>query len=390
MNDSERSEMNDREANKVMQFIDPDINLIEYLRKDCNSAISTCMQCGSCTAVCELSPEDKPFPRKEMIWASWGLRDKLLGDPDIWLCHQCGDCTVTCPRDVRPGDVIASLRSYHYLHYARPRFLGRWLHSPRYLPLIILIPALVIAGIIALTGSIKMPEGPVNYSTFFPHIWLNVSFFFFVVLFYGIFISGIMEFLREMKQRSDVPLVSGCLWRSIWQVLKEILTHQPFRKCTTNRFRYTAHFLVFWGFVLLLVVTLFAILSTLLFEYPLPFLNPIKIAGNLGGMMLVIGLSIMISMRLFNRRNLSGSNYFDWFFPVALLLLTLSGGAVEIARFQNWTPAYLLYFIHLVLVWIVILYAPYSKFGHFVFRTAALVAARQRGRQITNKKLPLI
>ena len=71
-----------------MDLINPDISLIDYLREDCKSEISTCMQCGSCSAVCELSPEDKPFPRKEMIWASWGLREKILGDPDIWLCHR--------------------------------------------------------------------------------------------------------------------------------------------------------------------------------------------------------------------------------------------------------------------------------------------------------------
>lgn len=369
-----------------MQFIEPDTSLIEYLRRDCNSAISTCMQCGSCSAVCELSPEDKPFPRKEMIWASWGLREKILGDPDIWLCHQCGDCTVTCPRDVRPGDVIASLRSYHYLYYARPRFLGKWLHSPKYLPLIIFFPALIIAGIIALAASIKVPEGPVNYSIFFPHLWLNVSFFSFVLVFYGFFVSGIMQFLREMNQRAGLPVSSGALWKNSWQVLKEILTHRHFRQCNTNRFRYTAHFLVFWGFVLLLAVTLFAILSTLFFEYPLPFLNPIKIGGNLGGMMLVTGISIMVFIRLFNRRNRAGSNYFDWSFLITLWLLTVSGGLVEMARFMNWTAAYLIYFIHLVLVWMVILYAPYTKFGHFLFRTVALIAAKQRGRQILKNK----
>ncbi len=139
---------------------------------------------------------------------------------------------------------------------------------------------------------------------------------------------------------------------------------------------------------MLLAVTLFAILSTLFFEYPLPFLNPIKIAGNLGGMMLLTGISIMLLMRLSNRQDRQGSNYFDWFFPVTLLLLTLSGGMVEMARFMNWTAAYLIYFIHLVLVWMVILYAPYTKFGHFLFRTVALIAAKQRGRQILKKQTP--
>ena len=159
------------------QFTEPDIDFIQFMKKDCGAALSTCMQCGTCSAVCDNSPENEPYPRKEMIWASWGLKDKLVGDPDIWLCHNCGDCTTTCPRDVRPGDVIASLRTYSYLFYSRPRFLAKWLHSPKYLPLIILLPALIIFGIISLAGTFKIPEGPVNYSDFFPHSWLNGSFF---------------------------------------------------------------------------------------------------------------------------------------------------------------------------------------------------------------------
>ena len=51
--------------------------------------------------------------------------------------------------------------------------------------------------------------------------------------------------------------------------------------------------LVFWGFILLLFVTFFAILSTIFFEYPLGILNPIKIAGNLGALLLIAGSSLM-------------------------------------------------------------------------------------------------
>jgi len=364
-----------------MNYINPDIQLIEYLRKDCGSAISTCMQCGSCSAVCELSPEDKPFPRKEMIWASWGLKEKILGDPDIWLCHHCGDCTATCPRDVKPGEVIASLRSYHYSHYARPKFLGRWIHNPKFLPVVIAIPVLIISLIIAFAGNIRIPEGPVNYSLFFPHLWLNLSFAFFALVFFGFFTASIRQFIKDVNKSSVLQVTPDKPWKSFWHVFREILLHSNFRKCNTNRYRYTAHLLVFWGFGILLVVTLFAILSTLFFEYPLPFLNPIKVAGNVGGLMLLTGISIMIYMRLYNRKERIRSNYFDWWFLITLLLLTLSGILVEMARFLNWSSAYLIYFFHLVLVWMVILYAPYSKFGHILFRSVALFVAKGRGRE---------
>ena len=106
--------------------------------------LNQCLQCGNCSAVCTLAPSDRPFPRKEMAWAAWGIKEKLIGNPDIWLCHQCGDCSSYCPRDVKPADVIAAIRQKTYMHYARPAFLGKLVNKPVWLPLAPAIPVSVI------------------------------------------------------------------------------------------------------------------------------------------------------------------------------------------------------------------------------------------------------
>ena len=344
------------------------------------SQLNQCMQCGNCSAVCSLAPADRPFPRKEMVWAGWGLKDKLIGNVDIWLCHQCGDCSSYCPRDVKPADVLSAVRQMTYQHYFRPRFLGKLMSEPIWLPVALLIPVVVIFTILSIAGTFKIPEGPIDYSAFFPHAWLNSTFSAITLMFYLLAAWGIGSFWKDMKRQTPPDDLSGKTL-PVFKVLGEILSHSNFSGCGSQRSRKIAHMLVFFGFGLLILVTLYAIWASVTHNYPLPITNPFKIAGNIASLMIYTGLGIMIGHRLFNKSVFGKSGYADWLLLISICLLTLSGTMVELARFGNWSCAYHLYFFHLVAVWFVIMYLPFTKLGHIFLRTTALLYARSIDRK---------
>jgi quinone-modifying oxidoreductase subunit QmoC len=231
----------------------------------------------------------------------------------------------------------------------------------------LLVPFAIIYLIRSLAALETIPAGPVNYSKFFPHAILNSTFGILVLL----AVMGVVMSIRSyMKAVKNDPVFGNrkVSWSSFFSGFKEILSHKRFRSCQEFKLGYYAHFLIFWGFVLLLFVTIFAIISVLFFEYPIPLWNPIKIVGNLASIMLFIGLTSLIIIRIVSRKR-TNSTYFDWVFLISFYLLVISGILLEIFRFADLKSGYYIYYFHLVMVWFIIIYAPYTKFAHVIYRS---------------------
>ncbi|TKJ38511.1 hypothetical protein CEE37_12140 [candidate division LCP-89 bacterium B3_LCP] len=381
-------------------LIEPDLDFIRMLGKHTPGIYKKCMQCGTCSATCELSPDPEPFPRKEMAWASWGMKDLLLGDPDVWLCHQCNDCSAKCPRDVKPGDVMAGIRQAGVIRWSFPSFLGKWASEPQSvifllaIPTLLLILALYLKDPIANVLGIIEPTGEriiYPYSSMFPH-WLLISFFmFFSILASASGIIGAIRFWKAMKTTfpRKNPASAKSLFSSIIVTLKKIIFHDDFSKCTESAPRLWSHMLVLFGFAGLSLVTFWIITIRINpfiqgdFIYPFSFWSPWKILANLGGAAVLAGILLMIMDRYKGKESAHTGKYFDWLLLGTILIVVITGYITEVLHYVRLDPhRHLAYFTHLVFVLGLILYLPYSKLAHIFYRTTALIYDEYTGRNV--------
>jgi quinone-modifying oxidoreductase subunit QmoC len=391
-------------------LLKPDAEFIDELVASGGGDLKKCFQCATCSVVCELSSGPAPFPRKEMIWAQWGLKDRLVADPDIWRCYQCNDCSTRCPRGARPGDVLAAVRAQAIRHYAIPQFMSDWVNQPRFLPLLLVVPAILLGLALLLRGPIEQamhfepPRG--FYAQFVPH-WLLIGFFsLFVGLAVVLALAGVVRFWGNMRRADTSQGGAGevrTLLGSVGRTVASIFRHDRFGKCTNRASRRTVHLLAFYGFLALFATTVWAVMDLYVNPrllgiaslYPFDMTHPIKILANVGAVVLIVGCVKALWDRTGQRAGDAVSTSFDWIFVWWLLGVGVTGAVIEVVRLAVElvgssgleTTAYTIYFIHLVLVFGLLVYLPYSKFAHIVYRTAALVYAERTGREDDTRRL---
>jgi quinone-modifying oxidoreductase subunit QmoC len=365
-------------------LVSPDLRFIKDIRKAGGNSLKKCFQCATCSVTCSHSPSQSPFPRKEMILAQWGQTDRLVADPDIWLCYQCNDCSISCPRGAKPADVLGAIRTYVYKYYSFPAFLGKALASPAALPGLILIPMLVIlVMMLSFTGAnLNILNEEIEFSNFIPQLWLEVLFIGGNILIFLFAFIGLWRFWRALQDSSATPGQTSFL-QAMAATALGIISHSKFKDCDANGPRYLAHILVFFGFTGAMITAGLAVMGLMLvgLESPIPLANPIKWLGNLSGAAGFVGLTIMIVRKIANKAKVGANGYSDWLFIVMLYVVFITGMSAQFARLvESAAAAYSIYYVHLVAVFFLLWYAPYSKFAHMFYRSLALVHARQIGR----------
>ena len=376
-------------------LVEPDVGFIKEVSKLGGQDLKKCFQCATCSVACPISPDTKPFPRKEMIAASWGLKDRLIGNGDIWLCHNCGDCTTLCPRGAKPGDVLAAIRAYAVTEYATPKVLGKMVNDPRSLPILMAIPAAIILVLGLIFNAFGLDW--LNFAPTGDELWqadyisnylvdiIMIPTFFGAV---GVFALGLKRFIADMHanallegKTTKEKIEPAGFVQALIKILPTIFKHNRFSECGENKDRATAHMMVLYGFIGLFIVTncFFIAEWVLHIEGPYSQINPVKWLGNAGGIALLIGGGLMIAKRLGQKDQVT--SYKDWYLLGLVMLLGGTGLLTEMLRLGHlYGLSAIIYFLHLIFVWALFAYTPFSKLAHLVYRTTAMAYEEYSGR----------
>jgi len=376
--------------------VEPDLNFIKDVGILGGEDLKKCYQCATCSVVCPISPDNKPFPRKEMIAASWGLKDKLVKSADPWLCHNCGDCSTRCPRKAKPADVLAAIRAQAITEYSAPKPLAQALNNPMMLPILLLVPAVYILIMGTLMGKIFnfqflnfSPEGTIVHAKMVSTWLVDVVMLTAAGFAAAVFFNGVKRFLCDIHQNAlaegkttQQTIDAGGFIQALIRTIPTILRHAKFDECTENKERGISHMLVLFSFIGLFIVTNIFFVAIYVFQNHGPYtqMNPVKWLANISGVALIIGSFLLIKTRM-NKPD-QKSAYKDWLLLGLVFGLGVTGMGAQLTRLAGWAaPSYTIYFIHLMVIWFTFAYLPFSKLAHLVYRTVAMTYAEYAGRK---------
>ncbi len=384
----------------------PDIAFARKLQEAGGDSLKKCYQCATCAVACPMAPAGAPYPRKEMAWASWGLGDKLRTDVDIWLCHNCGNCSDLCPRGANPADVMSAARTVVYQDLVEPRKVGELMSSPKGLQWLIGIPAALWALVwvimsVSAGGFFPRAEdgsivfGKIFYGDYTIDPIFMITFFAAVIL----IIRGAMKLWKSFQPEGKLLVIGKkrpwwlCAWDVLWE---EIIFASRFDECEdgpkTGKAapgRRVSHTVLVWAFCILAFVTAVValghwggkIIPAIDIHTPMRQTFPVKILANIGALMLVIGLGMLTARRLMLNKKTQRSSWSDWYLLGVIWTVAVTGIFSQIFRLADCVHlAFLVYYLHLVAVWMLFAYLPWSKLAHAVYRFTALLYVRMYGR----------
>ena len=135
-----------------------------------------------------------------------------------------------------------------------------------------------------------------------------------------------------------------------------------------EKWKWLSHSLVMWGFILLGVATT---LNWIMDPkgYPLPVWHVVRVSGNLGGFLFIVGLAIIVVRYGSNEVKRDSIDTGNYLFAFLLIMAGVTGFASEFAsEFNAAGIIYSIYMSHLMFCAVLLTTAPFTKFIHAIGR----------------------
>ncbi len=215
----------------------------------------------------------------------------------------------------------------------------------------------------------------------------------------AILVRGSMKLWDRFKPKGKTTYIGPhrnwllCIWDVLWE---EVISANRFSECADGpktgqpeQSRRLSHTMIVWSFCILAFVTAVValghwggkIIPAILIETPMPQTFWVKIIANVGAVLLLVALALLTWRRLSLNRKYQTSSYYDWYLLGIIWLVALTGMGCQIFRLMDCIhTAFIVYYLHLVFVWMLFAWVPWTKLGHFVYRAVAMVYVRMYGR----------
>jgi len=327
-----------------------------------------CINCGNCTAICNLTTETDRFPRQIIRMVQMGMKEELLGSKEIWLCYNCGQCSETCPQQAEPANLMAAARCYAITYYA-PFKIGLLFCKHPILGGIITTLLILFFGLFMYSEGEVMAEDSLKLFGFLSREFIHTSGLIAMAIFGVIAIYTIYNMIRHITKANHITsevfrksLKEKGL-KAIWEsVFVLSLAQKKYRQECESREDYKHWFLSKW---FVHAATMWGFLGLLL----------TRLIGTLSGILFMYGVSILLYKRIFSvDKAHSYSRPSDWIFLILLWLSGTTGFIIEIALYLPGAPmwGYWMFIVHVAVSMVLLLLIPFTKFAHAIYRIVAL------------------
>jgi len=371
---------------------------------------SSCLNCGGCSVVCDLTYDDVTFPRRPIHRVVIGAKEAVLEGLEPWLCHDCGDCSVACPRHADPAESMRTLRRYLTGQYDGTGLASRILRSRAWhLGSLFAVGALVLALVVVYHlhwGALPLADFATT-AMGMEHMFPMILYFTWIVyLLPALFLIGHAHRMHRFTMSTTHPALRHFLAEAR-TLFAHAVTHARMRQCPSEARgvpvvawwlyaaesaepvprRWLKHWLMAAGTVMMFVLTA-AVLRWFQTDGVYPVFHPQRWLGYLATAFILWGTTDSLVRRVRRPKESVARKRGGVALPLLLWLTAFSGIVLHLLRYLGFELAtHYAYAGHLAIcVPMLVVEVPFGEWAHMIDRPLALYfqAVRERAR----KELP--